>query len=89
MENINNARLEIKMPAVQRRALDNFAGEIGLSSSDAARLAISDMLARRTVTVVAPPQGALPVEAVRMRAARNDAPAASVRTLFPISGKGC
>lgn len=50
----NDGRLEIRMPVVQRRELDDFAGEIGLSSSDAARLAIADMLGRRSVTVTAP-----------------------------------
>jgi hypothetical protein len=52
----NDSRLEIKMPAVQRRSLDEFAGEVGLSASDAARLAISAMLETRTVKVTAPPE---------------------------------
>lgn len=53
-DNPNISRLEIKMPSARRAALDSFADELGISASDAARLAIADMLARRSLTVTPP-----------------------------------
>jgi hypothetical protein len=52
------ARFDMKLPLSQRRELAAFAGEVGLSSADVARLAIRYMLEHRQLFL-------RPVEATR------------------------
>jgi hypothetical protein len=55
MKSKNDSRLQILLPAERRAELDRLAGECGLSASDLARLAITEMLGRREVVLIRPP----------------------------------
>jgi hypothetical protein len=48
-------RFEISLPADRRRELDALAGEVGISASDLARLAITRLLNGRNELVNEPP----------------------------------
>jgi hypothetical protein len=56
MKSKNDSRLQILLPTDQRHALDIFADQIGLSASDVARAAISQMLEQGELTL-RPPGG--------------------------------
>jgi hypothetical protein len=56
MKSKNDSRLQILLPAQRRAELDLFADEVGLSASDLARAAISQMLEQRTLVLKAPPE---------------------------------
>jgi hypothetical protein len=46
-------RFELKLPEARRAALESLADEVGVSSADLVRLAISQMLEGRAITLPA------------------------------------
>jgi hypothetical protein len=50
-------RFELKLPEARRAALESLADEVGVSSADLVRLAISQMLEGRAITLPAAARG--------------------------------